>query len=147
MSTSGILSAIWIKRAHRGPMDPADSATLVPGLGIVGNADKGGRRQVTIIEREVWEARTAAAGGELEAGERRANFMVEGISLRDSRGRTLRVGETLLEIRGETKPCEQMEAALPGLKDALWPDWGGGAYAQVVDGGIVQLGDEVRWAE
>ena len=27
----------------------------------------------------------------------------------------------------------ERDEALPGLKDTLWPDWGGGAYAQVVE--------------
>ncbi|HUE95171.1 MAG TPA: hypothetical protein VMN39_00840 [Longimicrobiaceae bacterium] len=37
------------------------------------------------------------------------------------------------------------DAALPGLKDAMWPDWSGAAYAQVTRGGGARVGDEVRW--
>ena len=96
MSVEGALKGIWIKRAHRGPMDPAKSATLAVGKGIVGNADQGGRRQVTLIEREVWERVTREAGGAADPSGRRANFLLAGIALRDSRGRILRVGQTLL---------------------------------------------------
>ena len=145
MIPAGELAAIWVKRAHRGPMDPMNSATLITGRGIEGNADQGGRRQVTIIEREVWERVTAEAGGAADPSGRRANFMLDGVTLRDTRGKILRVGETLLEIRGETKPCERMDELLPGLKGVMWEGWGGGAYAQIVQGGTVRVGDEVRW--
>ena len=47
----GRLEAIWIKRAKRGVMDPVSRATLVADRGITGNANQGGRRQVTIIEQ------------------------------------------------------------------------------------------------
>src|SRR5919106_5984067 len=103
------LEAIWIKRVRRGKMDAVPSATLVAGQGIVGNANQGGRRQVTIIEREVWDARTAAVSARIDPSMRRANLMVSGLDLMQSRGKTLRIGECILEIAGETKPCERMD--------------------------------------
>ena len=48
------LEQIWIKRVHRGPMDPAQKAAMVAGKGIVGNANQGGRRQVTIVSSKHW---------------------------------------------------------------------------------------------
>src|SRR5688572_14650166 len=106
---TGRLEAIWIKRAKRGKMDPVNSAELVAGKGIVGNANQGGRRQVTIIDRDVWAERTAAVGAALDPSARRANLMISGLTLKKTRGRTLRIGECVLEIAGETKPCERME--------------------------------------
>ena len=50
----GTLQGIWLKRAKRGPMDSVRSASLEPGVGLLENANKGGRRQVTIIARERW---------------------------------------------------------------------------------------------
>lgn len=78
----GKLLAIWVKRAHRGPMDPAEEATLVAGQGIVGNADQGRRRQVTIIEAEIWASLMATTGGNLGPSRRRANLMVQGFPWR-----------------------------------------------------------------
>lgn len=53
---------IWIKRMHRGPMDPAERARVVAGKGIVGNANQGGKRQVTIVSNKHWVDVTAPLG-------------------------------------------------------------------------------------
>jgi MOSC domain-containing protein YiiM len=141
----GRLEAIWVKRARRGPMDPVQRATLSAGRGILGNANVGGRRQVTIIEREVWERLMIELGAALDPATRRANLMVSGLPLVHSRGRTLRVGACRIRLLGETRPCERMEEALPGLRSAMQPDWGGGAFAEVLDDGEIAVGDLVEW--
>jgi MOSC domain-containing protein YiiM len=141
----GELLAIWIKRAHRGVMDPAEAAELIPARGLVGNADQGRRRQVTLIEQEVWDRLMDELGGELSPAARRANLMVRGVPLAGTRGALLRVGECLLKIGGEVKPCERMDEALPGLRRAMYDRWAGGAYAEVLEGGTIHVGDPVEW--
>lgn len=145
--SGGRLEAIWIKRARRGPMDPRTSAALIAGRGLEGNADQGGRRQVTLIEREVWQRHMALLGGSLDPSARRANLMVSGVPLAESRGRILSVGGCRIRIYGETKPCERMEEALAGLRAAMYPDWGGGAFGEVLDDGVIQIGDAVDWID
>lgn len=144
---NGILEAIWLKRAYGGKMDPTPRAQLTAGRGLVGNADQGGKRQVTIIEKEVWARHMAATGATLDPSTRRANLMVSGIPLADSRKRVLQVGSVRIRIYGETKPCEQMDEAHQGLRAVMYDDWGGGAYGEVLDDGEIAVGDVVRWVE
>jgi MOSC domain-containing protein YiiM len=141
----GRVEAIWLKRAKRGPMDPVTSAVLDAGRGLRNNANLGGRRQVTIISVERWAELMRDLGADLDPGTRRANVMVSGVDLQDSRGRLLRIGEALLRINGETRPCEQMEDARSGLQALMRDRWGGGAYAEVIGGGTIHVGDGVTW--
>jgi MOSC domain-containing protein YiiM len=145
---SGRLEAIWITRRRLGPMDPVPNARLVASRGLEGNANQGGRRQVTIIEREAWEAMMRELGAPPTPPQaRRANLMVSGIALAKTRGRTLRIGTTHLRVVGETKPCERMEETLPGLQAAMFPDWRGGAFAEVLEDGGIAVGDTVTFVE
>ena len=141
----GRLEAIWIKRFRGGPMDSADRVEVTAGRGLDGNANQGGKRQVTLLSQDSWEQVDAELGAEVDPRLRRANLFVSGIDLPQSRGRTLRIGGCRIHILGETRPCRKMEESWPGLQKALDPDWRAGAYGQVLDDGEIAVGDEVRW--
>lgn len=141
---SGTIESIWVKRAHRGPMDRAERITLDPKEGVLGDANRG-RRQVTIIEREVWDRLMQATGGAADPSARRANVMVSRLPLQESRNRVLRLGGARIRILGETRPCERMDEAVPGLRAAMEADWGGGAFGEVIEGGDIAIGDPAEW--
>jgi MOSC domain-containing protein YiiM len=128
-------------------MDPVREGRLVAGRGLVGNADQGRRRQVTLIEREAWDQLMAELGASIPPATRRANLMVSGVQLAETRDRVLRIGPCRLKIGGETRPCEKMDEALPGLRNAMKVNWSGGAFAQVLDDGDIAVGDEVAWLD
>ena len=142
---SGRLERIWLKRAHRGPMDPVDSATLVEGKGVEDSANFGSHRQVTLIALERWLDIMAELEAEVDPSARRADLMVSGVDLERSRGRLLTVGDCVIRIGGEVRPCERMDEAFQGLRDALAPLWGGGAWGEVLRGGPIAVGDPVSW--
>jgi MOSC domain-containing protein YiiM len=143
----GRLDAIWIKRVHGGPMDPVERATLRAGRGLAGNADQGGRRQVTLIDLGAWDEITGALADYVDPASRRANLLVSGVSLAGSRGRVLRIGDCRLRINGETRPCHHMDEAHDGLRRALAAPWRGGAFAEVLDGGDIEVGASVEWID
>ena len=141
------MTAIFIKRAHGGKMDAHAEAVLERGRGIAGSADVGGLRQVTLLSQERWSELMREIGASLGPDARRATVVLSGIDLENSSGRTLLIGGCRLRIAGETRPCQLMEQAATGLQAAMRDHWGGGAFAEVVEGGPIAVGDAVRWEE
>lgn len=140
---TGRVETIWVKRAHKGQMDAVERAVL-DDQGIVDNADRGGRRQVTLISAEAWEAACQELGHDLDPIARRANVLLSGIDLENTRGRVLLIGDAELEVTTETVPCRLMDFVHEGLMAALKPGWRGGVSARVRTPGTITVGDPVR---
>jgi MOSC domain-containing protein YiiM len=125
------------------PMEELDTAMISVEDGIVGDArGRNTDRQVTILFRESWEATCSELGANMRWTIRRANLFVEGVPT-PRPGARMRVGEVLLEVTKETKPCHVMEASWRGLKTALQPEWRGGVCCNVIRGGRISIGDMV----
>lgn len=127
-------------------MDAVPEATLVVGQGMQGSVGRSRRRQITLITRESWEEAASEIGNNPGPAARRANILVSGIDLAETRGRVLLVGSCRIAIGGELRPCERMDEAAAGLRGALEPNWRGGVFGQVIEGGVVRVGDRVEWA-
>ena len=144
---SGRVERIWIKRSKQHSMDEIREVRVEAGKGIVGNADQGGWRQITLITRERWEELMRELGVSSDPSNRRANLLLSGIKLANTGERVLEVGNTRLRVRGETHPCNLMEQVVPGLRDAMARGWGGGVFAEVLIDGSISVGDTACWSD
>ena len=137
---NGRVEALWKKKSHRGVMDPVEQVNAVADRGLEGDANFGTTRQVTVIEKEIFD-KIKEVLPESEPGMRRANIMVSGIQLKNMKNHVLIIGEAHILLRGETRPCELMDEQCQGLLDALDPDWYRGAHGAVIKGGSIPVGD------
>jgi MOSC domain-containing protein YiiM len=143
----------WVGvRAERGAaMRALPSATLIAGHGVEGDYTTrgrgGGKRQVTLMQAEHFDVIAKLVGRERALPEElRRNLVIEGINLHALRLRTFRIGSALLRGTGYCEPCSKMERAF-GVGGYNAVRGHGGILAQVLEGAVVQLGDEVDFAE
>ena len=140
------LARIWLKPVKGEPLQEVENASVRSDHGLVGNAERGGRRQVTVLSAEDWEAANAQAGSELDPSARRANILVTGLgNLVESTGLVLKGGGARIQVTGETRPCSLMDAAHQGLRAAMEVSWRGGVHGIVLNDADLAVGDEVSW--
>ena len=148
---TGRLAGIARHGRPRGPIETIDSVMVTVEAGLAGDYRGAvkpggkGRRQVTVMAREDWNAALVELGREdLAWSVRRANLLSEGIDLPQRPGARLVIGDVVLEVTGETDPCSRMEEIAPGLRAVLTPDWRGGVLTRVIAGGQITVGDLIR---
>jgi MOSC domain-containing protein YiiM len=139
--------AIAIKTATSGPMRETAEAFAEVGGGLRGGVAPAPRRGVTLISRPQWQQVMHELAADLPWHTRRANVLLDAERLGPWIGRRVRMGAVLLEITVETKPCGQMDEFLPGLREALTPEMRGGVCAQVLEGGVIRVGDVLRFED
>ena len=139
------LLGIAVKQQRKGPVTTHDEAQITVHNGVVGDwRGKPGKRQVTLMSLADWQAACEELGVELPWQTRRANLLVDTLPLYQSTGAHIIIGDVVLEVTGETDPCERMEQAQPGLFHALAGQWRGGVTCRVLSNGIVRLGMPVE---
>ncbi len=143
--TAGRLIGIARAPAIGAPLEELRHASVSLERGIEGDA-RGAkpRRQVTILFREGWEEACNELGVTLPWVTRRANLLVEGVERPRAAGGRIRIGDVVLEVMLETKPCELMNRACAGLRAALTPDWRAGVCCNVARSGQIALADTVE---
>ena len=133
-----------VKAEPGASMDRRESIVIHQETGVEGDYHTRGSRQVTVLFKGSWEAACAELNVNLPWTTRRANVYVDGILPTDCVDKHLQIGSVLLEVTGETRPCHIMEAAQPGLRAALQPEWRGGVTCRVLQSGAVHRGDAVK---
>jgi len=129
------------------PLEPRASLVLRAGEGVEGDHGLGGKRHVTLLFLEGWEAACADLGRAVDPAGRRANVLLAGGGALRLLGRRMRLGEAVLEIGGETRPCRVMERAAQGMEAALASEGRAGVWARVLVGGRVRPGDRLEDGE
>jgi len=122
------------------------SISVEAGLQNDYQGQKNSNTQVTLLSLKNWQQACTEAGKEIDWTERRANLLVDDIEFDEFMiGKQIQIGSVLLEITKETDPCMRMEALQPDLKDALTPNWRGGARCKVLRAGQIKLGNNVTF--
>jgi MOSC domain-containing protein YiiM len=143
---TGRLLAIARKARKRALMEELDQTAISAQAGIAGDyRGRAGRRQITILFLEDWKAAVVGLDPGAPWTIRRANLLVEGVRNPQALGGILAIGPIMFLITGETQPCFRMDEQLPGLQEALEPDWRGGLTAQVMSDGEIAVGDVAEW--
>jgi MOSC domain-containing protein YiiM len=161
----GVVVAVHRDDAHRFTKQTVEEITLLPGLGVAGDAHSGrtvqhrsrvrrdpdqpNLRQVHLIPVALLE-RLDELGYDVSPGALGENLTTDGIDLLAlPRGARLRLGgEAVVEVTGLRNPCSQIDRFRPGLlKEVLRKTDDGrverlaGVMGIVLVGGVVRPGD------
>lgn len=138
------LLGVAIKRRKYAEMELLQQVQLTPEAGLDGDyRGTPGKRQVTLMSLTDWNHVCTELGVDLPWYVRRANLLVDELPLFETKGALITLGDTVLEVTGETDPCERMEAFHPGLFAALATEWRGGVTCRVISGSQLALGMNV----
>lgn len=145
---AGKLEWIGLRPVKRAPLQAMNHVEVITDHGLVGDhkgSRPGGKRQVTLIQREHLDVVAKLLGRDaVDPALLRRNLVVSGINLLALRGERFRVGGVLFEGSGLCEPCSRMEEVLgTGGYNAMRGH--GGIIARVLEGGVIAVGDLVGY--
>ncbi|WP_172597573.1 MOSC domain-containing protein [Sulfuriflexus mobilis] len=150
MPQRGRVEWIGLRPDKRAALTIVERVEALENRGLAGDhrsQREGGKRQVTLIQAEHLPMLAALTGHEQIPPEwLRRNIVVSGINLFALRDRRFLMGDVILEGTGTCPPCSRMEKTLgAGGYNAMRGH--GGITVQVVSGGEIHIGAEVRLLE
>lgn len=145
---TGKLEWIGLRPARRVPLLEVNHVEVIAGHGLAGDRkalNAGGKRQVTLIQREHLAAVAQLLGRDvIDSALTRRNLVVSGINLLALHDETFDIGGVVFEGTGLCEPCSRMEEALgAGGYNAMRGH--GGITARVITGGVIRVGDAVSY--
>jgi len=145
---AGKLEWIGLRPARRVPLQSLNHVEVLADHGLIGDHKTqraGGKRQVTLIQREHLDAVGALLGrGPVDPALLRRNLVVSGINLLALRDAQFEIGGVVFEGSGLCEPCSRMEEVLgTGGYNAMRGH--GGIIARVLSGGVIHVGEAVAY--
>ncbi len=144
----GKVVAIHIAPVPHQPMQAAESVRAIAGAGLEGDHHtrkprKGAGRELTLIETEALAAFEREYSVALSAKESRRNLLTEGVALNHLVGRQFHIGEVRAIGIELCEPCSHL-AKLTGKKVKPGLTHRGGLRAEILQGGVIRVGDEIQ---
>ena len=153
MPNNGSVHSIHITAVAGEPTVSVEEVRAVEGKGLEGDryfsgegswsSTPGSGRQVTLIELETIEALDRDYEMKIEPGQARRNIVTRGVALNHLVGREFSVGEVVLLGLRLCEPCNHL-AGLTDEKVRQGLVHRGGLRADIVSGGVIRVGDEIR---
>jgi MOSC domain-containing protein YiiM len=149
----GSVLSIHVARSAAGRMESLAEVRAVPGKGLEGDRyflgegsfskTPGTGREVTLVASEMIDLLEREHGIRLPAGDTRRNLVTRGVSLNDLVDKVFRVGTVRMKGVRLAEPCNHLERLTePGVAKGLVHR--AGLRAELLDEGVLRVGDEIR---
>ncbi len=144
MTSSGLIHRISVSKVRGDKKSNVDEALLADDYGIVGDVHAGSERQVSLLPLESF-AKLDSDLIDINPGDFAENLTTIGLDFGGvTVGKRLTVGEEIaLEITQIGKECHRGCRIFEIVGDCIMPREG--VFAKVIQGGIIKIGDSIRW--